>query len=100
ALTNPRFEQVGKKFEQRLQKLRKMYEELKVVFMTHAPPHNTKLDAIHGSHAGCKTLRKFIENLQPDLMICGHLHENEGKEDAVGETKLINPGWHGRFFDL
>ncbi|MBW3013249.1 metallophosphoesterase [Candidatus Woesearchaeota archaeon] len=100
ALTNPKFEPVGRKFELQLQKLKKMYEELKVVFMTHAPPHNTKLDEIHGSSAGCKTLRKFIEKFQPNLAICGHLHENEGKEDKIGKTRLVNPGWNGMFFDL
>ena len=100
ALKNPKFEPVGKKFEAQLNKMKKMYEELKVVFFTHAPPHNTKLDQIHGSSAGCKTLRKFVQKFQPDLMLCGHLHENEGKKDKIGKTKIVNPGWKGMFFEL
>ncbi len=62
------------------------------VLITHAPPEKTKLDKIFlGLHVGSKVVRKFIENFQPDLVICGHIHEARGA-DKIGKTLIINPG--------
>ena len=36
-------------------------------------------------------LRRFIEERQPDLFICGHIHEDRG-EAKIGSTKVINVG--------
>ncbi|MBW3010716.1 metallophosphoesterase [Candidatus Woesearchaeota archaeon] len=101
ALFNKDFEKTtAKKFKAAIKKLRQKYKNAKVVFMTHGPPYNTKLDQIHGNSAGCKSLRKFIKEAQPDLVICGHLHENVGKKDQIGKSKLVNVGWEGMFFDI
>lgn len=64
----------------------------KYILVTHAPPHRTKLDRVFlGFHAGSKAVRSFIEDFQPDLAICGHIHEARGS-DRIGETVIINPG--------
>ena len=63
----------------------------KKILVTHAPPHRTRVDHI-GKHVGNKTIRKAIEELEPMIAICGHIHENEGKEDVLGQTRIINPG--------
>jgi Icc-related predicted phosphoesterase len=62
-----------------------------VFFVTHEPPFNTKLDFI-GAHKGNKAIRQFIEKYRPSYCICGHFHENAGKEDKIGRTRIINPG--------
>ena len=64
----------------------------KVVLVTHAPPYKTKLDKIIDKHCGSKPIKKFIENNKISLVVCGHLHENAGKEDKVKDTLIINPG--------
>ena len=69
---------------------------IKVIFITHGPPYKTKLDNIRGEHSGSKTLRKFIEDTSPDIVICGHIHENFGKEDFIHKTRIINPGHYGK----
>ena len=62
------------------------------IFITHAPPHNTKTDLLpSGSHVGSKSLRKIIEEVQPTLNICGHIHEARGM-DKIGNTTIANPG--------
>lgn len=62
------------------------------LFITHAPPYNTKTDLLpSGAHVGSKSLRKIIEELQPTVNICGHIHEAKGT-DKIGKTKIINPG--------
>ncbi|MGL4670553.1 MAG: metallophosphoesterase family protein [Methanobacteriaceae archaeon] len=62
------------------------------VLITHAPPINTNADKIkNGAHVGSFSIRKIIEEFQPDLAICGHIHEAKS-QDKIGKTLVINPG--------
>ncbi len=62
------------------------------VLVTHAPPHNTKLDELEsGAHVGSKSLRKFVEDKQPLALACGHVHEARAVE-KLGRTVMVNPG--------
>lgn len=72
----------------------------KVVLVTHAPPLDTKLDRIWDESAGCKSIRIFIEKVKPVIAISGHLHENFGKEDKIGPTRIVNPGPAGNVFTV
>ncbi len=92
SLVDEDFEKLTGKFKQDIKKLKPK----KIVLVTHAPPYNTKVDNIHGNPAGNKSIRNFIQDIKPDLVICGHLHENEGKTDTIGRTKIINPGFEGK----
>ena len=71
-----------------------------IIMAFHAPPHGTKLDWLHGQHCGNKSYRQFIEKVQPELVVCGHLHENRGKKDYIGRTLIINPGPEGEIIAL
>jgi Icc-related predicted phosphoesterase len=42
-----------------------------------------------GSHYGLAALRKYIERFQPDIIICGHVHEQYGSQ-KVGRTMVYN----------
>ena len=72
----------------------------KIVLITHGPPFGTKLDWFSERFVGNKDYRNFIERIHPQIVICGHLHENAGLVDNLGETKLINPGWEGMVISL
>lgn len=62
------------------------------IFCPHAPPKDTTCDRIHsGLHVGSTAVRAFIEREQPDLVLCGHIHESRG-EDRIGKTRVVNPG--------
>ncbi|RLF76142.1 YfcE family phosphodiesterase [Thermococci archaeon] len=62
------------------------------VLLVHTPPYGTKVDRIYtGRHVGSKGLRRFIEEKQPPLVICGHIHEARGV-DEIGRTLVVNPG--------
>lgn len=72
------------------------YEEVKdrevKVLVSHAPPYNTKVDETSaGRHAGSTKVREFVERHQPNLVICGHIHEAKGV-DKIGESVIINAG--------
>jgi putative phosphoesterase len=63
-----------------------------LVLLSHTPPLKTNVDKIFlGLHVGSKALRTYIEKFQPDLVICGHVHEARGV-DTIGKTLVINPG--------
>jgi len=64
----------------------------KWVLVTHAPAFGTKLDQIkEGTHVGSKSIRQYIEQKQPPVFLCGHVHEARGI-DRLGRTLMINPG--------
>lgn len=71
-----------------------------VIIVTHAPPYNTKLDIVLDSHCGSKTIRKLIKKISPSIAIVGHLHENEGLHDFIGDTRIVNPGPYGMIFEI
>jgi uncharacterized protein len=96
AMIEPNFKPVGNKFL----KLIKNNKNCKIVLITHAPPFNTKVDLIVSTHCGNKTLRNFAARNKVDLYICGHLHENFGKEDNINKTLVLNPGPDGRIIDI
>ncbi len=62
------------------------------ILVSHTPPYRTTLDKMFlGLHVGSTAIRVFIEKFQPDLVICGHIHEARGS-DKIGKTIIINPG--------
>jgi Icc-related predicted phosphoesterase len=75
-----------------LNRFKKIPGASRYVLVSHAPPHNTKLDKVFlGLHVGSKIIRNFIVDFQPDIVICGHIHESKGT-DHLGKTLIINPG--------
>jgi len=63
-----------------------------LILVAHAPPLKTELDKLpNGVHVGSSAVRNFIEKVQPDLCLTGHIHESKG-EVLIGKTPVINPG--------
>jgi len=87
------------KFEMAMENFMHLKEK-DFVLVTHAPPYRTKVDELMDGHSGNISIRRFIEATSPKLVVCGHLHENDGKTDYIGETKVINPGYRGMIIDL
>ncbi len=62
------------------------------ILISHNPPINTVCDRVNDDlHVGSKAVREFIEENQPTLNICGHIHEARGI-DRLGMTRVLNPG--------
>jgi Icc-related predicted phosphoesterase len=40
---------------------------------------------------GSTVVRAFVEREQPQLVLCGHIHESRGT-DEIGRTQIVNPG--------
>ena len=47
-----------------------------------------------------KGLKKAIDKLQPDILICGHVHEAEGIEEKLGKTLILNVGKKGKIIEI
>lgn len=98
------FSAVDREFEKisrtKFKKIIKSNKGKKIILVTHAPPYRTMLDKLAHGHSGNKSIRHFIEKNKVDLLICGHLHENFGREDKIGKTKVINPGPFGKIIEV
>lgn len=91
------FEKLSKQFGERIKKL----GNPKTILITHAPPYKTKIDLIMKEPCGNKSIKNFIKKVNPIvLVVSGHLHENAGKEDKLGKTRIINPGPYGKLITV
>jgi Icc-related predicted phosphoesterase len=64
----------------------------RLIVAVHEPPLGTRVDMLgDGEHVGSPGVRSFIERVQPDLVLTGHIHESRAV-DRIGATTVINPG--------
>jgi hypothetical protein len=69
--------------------------------VAHVPPHNTRLDRVaFGHHTGSRSLRAWVERVQPAYLFCGHIHECAGQSDRLGATPCFNVGKEGYLLEL
>lgn len=62
------------------------------ILVSHNPPTDTACDVIPGDvHVGSTAVREFVEEAQPDMCLCGHIHEARAI-DRIGRTIIANPG--------
>ncbi|MDG6918279.1 MAG: metallophosphoesterase family protein [Nitrososphaerota archaeon] len=68
------------------------------ILVTHQPPFGTKCSLAYDGTSetgltdiGSITIRKYIEDTKPRLVLCGHVHESPAV-DAIGDTVVVNPG--------
>lgn len=62
------------------------------ILLVHQPPFGTIADKVMGfRHVGSKSIKNFIEIMQPGLCFCGHIHESSGAGYS-GSTLVVNPG--------
>lgn len=88
-----------KHYKQEEKKLMNLMKKSKPnILLTHYNPYNC-LDKLKfpmgflkpGSKLGISSYNKAIKKYSPSLVICGHMHENQGK-CTFGRTIVINPG--------
>jgi uncharacterized protein len=62
-----------------------------IVLVCHQPPRDTRCDLARAGHVGSTAIREAILRHQPDLVLCGHIHESAGT-DVLGRSRIVNPG--------
>jgi len=64
----------------------------KLLLVCHTPPYDTAVDMVaSGAHVGSRAVRAYIERVQPDVCLTGHIHEARAV-DTIGRTVVVNPG--------
>ncbi len=70
------------------------------VMATHVHPSGTLMEKLTSVFPGSPGVRRAIEALKPEIAFCSHVHEAEGIEERIGETRVINVGRKGTIVDL
>lgn len=69
------------------------------VLVVHSPPKG-HLDGSSETRFGSEAILRAIEAKQPEVAVCGHIHECWGQEATVGPTRLFNLGPAGRLIEI
>lgn len=72
----------------------------KKIMVTHVHPGGTKMEKFSSFVPGSSGVRKAVEKMHPDLLLCSHVHEAEGIEEKIGKTRVINVGKEGKVIDI
>lgn len=70
------------------------------VLISHSPPNGILDVSSSGKHLGSLSVRKVIEEKKPKLVVCGHIHESNGRMEKLADTIIINAGPQGVFYEL
>ncbi len=88
-----------KEFFETLSKAHEAVKGLKKkIMVTHMHPFKSKAE--FSGFKGSKGIRKALEKFKPDILISGHIHEAEGIEEKIGNTKVINIGKKGKIIKI
>ena len=84
--------------------LKKGFDKIKYlkkkIMVTHVHPTGTKMEKFTTIFPGSKGIRRAVEKLKPDLLLCSHVHEAEGIEEKIGKTRVINVGKRGKIIEI
>jgi len=79
---------------------KKLADVKKKIMVTHVHPTNTLMEKFTDFFKGSSGIRKAVESIHPDILLCSHVHEAEGIEEMIGKTRVINVGSDGKILEL
>jgi len=65
------------------------------VLVSHSPPRGLVDRDSSGTSLGSTAVREAVQNAEPALVVCGHIHGSWEEEDTLGETLVVNAGPNG-----
>jgi len=67
------------------------------VLVVHSPPKGY----VDGDrHLGSEAILRTIEEKQPPLVVCGHIHESAGERAEIGPSLVVNLGPEGTVLEV
>lgn len=78
----------------------KIKDAKKKVMVTHVHPSDTIMEKLSNVVPGSPGVRRAVDTLKPDILLCSHVHEAEGIEEKIGNTTVINVGKKGRLIEI
>ena len=84
--------------------LKKGYDKINYlknkIMVTHVHPSETKMEKFTNIFPGSSGVKKAIDLLKPEILLCSHVHEAEGIEEKIGKTRVINVGKEGKIINI
>ncbi len=53
-----------------------------------------------GQSVGSLAVAEAIRRVQPELVLCGHIHDSWGEEGRIGTTRIVNLGPFANWFEI
>ena len=72
----------------------------KKIMITHVHPSGTNMEKFTKIFPGSTGIKRAVDKLKPDILLCSHVHEAEGIEEKIGKTKVINVGKKGKIIEI
>ena len=70
------------------------------ILITHSPPKGVADVTSGGQSVGSTAIRAAIDRIQPQLALCGHIHDSWGQEGTIGATRVVNLGPMPNWFEV
>ena len=70
------------------------------ILITHSPPKGLTDLTSNGISVGSTAIRDAIERVQPQLALCGHIHDSWGQRGRIGATQVVNLGPTVNWFEV
>ena len=70
------------------------------VLAVHSPPLGHVDQSRSGRHLGSEAVLRSIESKRPIVALCGHVHEQWGRESNIGATRVLNLGPEGTMLEV
>lgn len=84
--------------------LRKGFDRIKYlkkkIMVTHVHPSKTLMEKFTNIFPGSDGIKRAVEKLKPNILLCSHVHEAEGIEERIGKTRVINVGKKGKIIEI
>jgi len=84
--------------------LKKGFDKIKYlkkkIMVTHVHPKYSKMEKFTQFFPGSSGIKKAVDTFKPDIMLCSHVHEAEGLEEKIGNTKVMNVGKEGKIINV
>ncbi|MCP3970575.1 MAG: serine/threonine protein phosphatase [Rhodobacteraceae bacterium] len=70
------------------------------ILVSHSPPKGVADVHAQMGSIGSQAVREAAQRLQPQLLLCGHVHDCWGQEGHIGGTRVVNLGPTANWFEL
>jgi Icc-related predicted phosphoesterase len=70
------------------------------VLVSHSPPKNAVDRDSKGKRLGSTAVREAVEETDPLLTVCGHIHGSWGETAEIGPTSVVNAGPEGLVWEV
>ncbi|MBK0326445.1 metallophosphoesterase family protein [Rhodobacteraceae bacterium F11138] len=70
------------------------------ILILHSPPKGVADQTSQGQSVGSVAIHDAIKRIQPELALCGHIHDSWGKTGQIGLTRVVNLGPRPNWFEV